>query len=122
MNSTQLRVDRVDVWQTDDELTVALGAAGVHIMLIRLRFDGWVDEVINGAGSVAPGPGAWTLIGHELSLEFGPRSAAALDFPRDCRLQLDVSDDAIRLLRAALLEILQCACFVVDTSEGRITN
>jgi hypothetical protein len=31
-------------------------------------------------------------------------------------------DDAIRRARAAPLEILQCACFVVDTREGRITG
>lgn len=37
-------------------------------------------------------------------------------------LHLDVDDDAIRQVRAALLEILQCSCFVVDTPEGRITN
>ncbi|MEV0153922.1 hypothetical protein AB0H57_09310 [Micromonospora sp. NPDC050686] len=24
--------------------------------------DGWVDEVINSAGTIAGGPGAWTLI------------------------------------------------------------
>ncbi|UWP83161.1 hypothetical protein Dfulv_02305 [Dactylosporangium fulvum] len=28
----------------------------------------------------------------------------------------------IRLVRAALLEILQCACFVVDTPEGRVAG
>jgi len=91
-------------------------------MLIRLRYDGWVDEVVNSVGSIATGPGAWTLIDHELSLEFGARAAATLGFPRDCRLYLDVGDDAIRRVRAALLEILQCACFVVDTAEGRITS
>jgi hypothetical protein len=57
-----------------------------------------------------------------LSLEFGPRAVAALGFPHDCRLHLDVDDDAIRQVRAALLEILDCACFVVDTAEGRITS
>jgi hypothetical protein len=35
---------------------------------------------------------------------------------------MDVDDDAIRRVRAALLEILLCACFVVDTAEGRITG
>jgi len=122
VDSTQLRIDRVDVRQTEDELTLILGAAGVHIMLLRLRYDGWVDEVINGAGSIAPGPGAWTLIGQELSLEFGKQAVTALGFPHDCRLYLDVDEDAIRRARAALLEILQCACFVVDTAEGRITG
>ena len=117
-----MRVDRVDVRQTDDELTLILGAAGVHVMLIRLRYDGWVDEVINSAGSSGSGPNAWTLINHELSLEFGSQGATALGFPPDCRLYLDVDDDAIRQVRAALLEILQCACFVVDTAEGRITG
>ncbi|MBB4751812.1 hypothetical protein [Actinoplanes lobatus] len=115
-------VDRVDVRQDDDELTLILGAAGVHVMLIRLRYAGWVDEVINPAGEIAPGPGAWTLIGRELCLDFGPTAATTLGFPRDCRLQLDVDDDAIRRARAALLEILDCACFVVDTAEGRITS
>ncbi|WP_433608722.1 hypothetical protein ACQP2P_36310 [Dactylosporangium sp. CA-139114] len=122
MDSPPLRIDRADVRQTDDELTLILGTAGVNVVLIRLRYDGWVDEVINSAGTVAPGPGAWTLIGHALSLELGTRAAATLGFPRDCRLHLDVDDDAIRQVRAALLEILQCACFVVDTPEGRITS
>ncbi|MEU7868780.1 hypothetical protein [Dactylosporangium sp. NPDC049140] len=35
MDSPPLHVDRVDVRQTDDELTLILGAAGVHVMLIR---------------------------------------------------------------------------------------
>ncbi|MFD1321393.1 hypothetical protein [Micromonospora sonneratiae] len=122
MDSTPLRVDRVDVRQTDDELTLILGAAGVHVMLIRLRYDSWADEVINSAGSVANGPGAWALINHDLSLELGAQTAAALGFPRDCRLHLDVDDTAIRRVRAALLEILQSACFVVDTPEGRIAG
>ncbi|GAA2898598.1 hypothetical protein Acy02nite_84590 [Actinoplanes cyaneus] len=122
MNSTQLRVDRIDVWQTDKEHTLSLAAAGAHVMLIRLRYDGWVDEVINGAGTVATGPGAWTLIGQGLTLEFDPHAAVALGFPRDCRLYLDVDADAIRRVRAALLEILDCACFVVDTDEGRLTS
>ena len=81
-----------------------------------------VDEVINSAGSIAPGPGAWTLIDHALSLEFGTQAAAALGFPPDCRLYLDMDDDAIRRVRAALLDILACACFVVETAEGRITS
>lgn len=122
METSRLRVDRIDSWQTDDEHTLSLTVAGVHVMQIRLRYDGWVDEVINSSGTVAPGPGAWTLIGRELSLEFGARAAATLGFPRDCRLHLDVDDDAIRRVRAALLEILECACFVVDTAEGRLTN
>ncbi|AEV84672.1 hypothetical protein ACWT_3649 [Actinoplanes sp. SE50] len=122
MDSTQLRVDRIDVWQTDREHTLSLAAAGVHVMLVRLRYDGWVDEVINGAGTVAPGPGAWTLIGRRLTLEFDPRAASALGFHRDCQLYLDVDADGIRRVRAALLEILDCACFVVDTDEGRLTS
>ncbi|MEV4628247.1 hypothetical protein AB0J90_18430 [Micromonospora sp. NPDC049523] len=122
MDSTPLRVDRADVRQTDDGLTLILGAAGVHVMLIRLRYDGWADEVINSAGSVANGSGAWTLIGHELSLELGTQTAAALGFPRDCRLDLDMDAAAIRRVRAALLEILQSACFVVDAPEGRIAG
>ena len=122
MESTPLRVDRVDVRHTEDELTLILGVTGVHVMMIRLRYDGWVDEVINSAGSVAPGPGAWTLIDHEISLELGTPTAATLGFPRDCRLHLDVDDAAIRQVRAALLEILQCACFVVDPPEGRLAG
>jgi hypothetical protein len=122
VDGIRLRVDRVDVRQDDNEHTLILGADGVHVMLIRVRYDGWVDEVINSRGSAAPGPGAWTLIDRELSLEFGERAAAALGFPRDCRLHLDVDDDAIRRVRAALLEILDCACFVVDTAEGRIAS
>ena len=117
---TPLRVDRIDVRQTDDELTLILGTAGVHVLLIRLRYDGWVDEVINSAGAVATGPGAWTLIGRDLSLELDPRAAATLGWPIDCRLHLDVDDEAIREARAALLEILDSACFVVDTAEGRL--
>jgi hypothetical protein len=54
--------------------------------------------------------------------DVGRNDSATLGFPRDCRLHLDVNDDAIRRIRAALLEILQCACFVVDTPEGRITS
>jgi hypothetical protein len=122
VNDAPLRVDRVDVHERDDELTLILSVAGVHVILIRLRYDGWVDEVVNGAGQVAPGPGAWTLVNHDLTLELGAKAAAALGFPRDCRLHLDVDDPAIQRARAALLEILQCACFVVDTSEGRVTS
>jgi hypothetical protein len=91
-------------------------------MLIRLRYDRWIDEVINGAGSVATGPAAWTLIGRHLSLDLGTRSAAILGFRPDCRLYLDVDDDTIRRVRAALLEILQCACFVVETAGGRTAS
>lgn len=117
-----LRVDRVDVRRAGDGLTLILGAAGVPLMLIRRYDDGDVDEVVNGAGSIADGPGAWSLVGRDLSLEFGSRAAAVLGFPRDCRLYLDVDDDGIRLVRAALPEILQCACFVVDTAEGRMSG
>jgi hypothetical protein len=122
VDGTPLWVDRAEVRQTDDELTLILGAEGVHVMLIRLRYDGWVDEVINGAGSIGTGPRAWTLIDHHLSLELDPRTAATLGFRADCRLHLDVGDDAFRQARAALLEILQSACFVVDTPEGRVTS
>ena len=122
MPGPPLRIDRADVRETDDELTLILGVDGVHVISIGLRYDGWVDEVINSVGSVAHGPGAWTLVDHDLSLEFGPRTADMLGFPRDCRLFLDVNDDAIRRVRAALLEILGCACFVVDTPEGRVTS
>ena len=122
MDSPKLRVDHVDVRQTDDELALFLSSAGAQVMLIRLRYDGWVDEVVNNAGSTARGPGAWTLIDHELSLELCSQAAATLGFPRDCRLYLDVDDHAIRRVRAALLEILDCACFVVDTPEGRVTS
>ena len=122
VDSTTLRVNRVNVQQAEEELTLALGTAGIRVMLLRLRYDGWVDEVINSAGAVGKGPSAWTLIGRELSLEFGSQTAADVGFPRDCRLYLDVDDEVIRQVRTALLEILQCACFVVDTPEGRITS
>lgn len=91
-------------------------------MQIRARFEGWVDELVDGAGQVAPGPGAWTLIGTELSLELGSRAVELFGFHRDCRLSLDVDEEAIRQVRAALLEILHCACYVVDTAEGRVTG
>jgi hypothetical protein len=123
VNAASLSTDRADVRQTDDELTLILSAGGLHVMLIRLRYDGWVDEVINSAGVVTYGPAAWTLVDRELSLEFDAQSAATLGFPCDCRLHLvDLDDDTIRQVRAALLEILQCACFVVDTPDGRITS
>ena len=52
-----------------------LAAAGVHVVLIRLRYAGWVDEVINSAGTVATwAVNAWTLIDHDLSLELGASS------------------------------------------------
>ncbi|GAA1607491.1 hypothetical protein GCM10009828_038630 [Actinoplanes couchii] len=115
-------MDRVDVREEEDDLTLILGASGVHVMQIRVRYDGWTDEVINPAGEVAPGPGSFTLIGRELTLEFGAPSARTLGFPRDYRLHLDVDDAAISRARAALLEILDCACYVIDTPEGRITS
>jgi hypothetical protein len=122
VDAAPVRIDRADVRQTDDELTLILGAGGLHVMLIRLRYDGWVEELINSAGAIASGPAAWTLIGREVSLELDARAAATLGFPRDCRLYLDMEDDRVRRVRATLLEILQCACFVVDTPEGRIVN
>jgi hypothetical protein len=80
------RVHRASgVVQADDELTLTLIAGGPHGMLIRLRYDGWVDEVISSAGVVTSGPAAWTLIGGEISPEFDARTAAILGFPRDCR-------------------------------------
>ena len=122
VDNTPWRIDRVDVRETEDDLTLILGAAGLDVMLLRMRYDGRLDEVINNVGAVASGPGAWTLIGHELSLEFGSRAAATLGFPRDCRLHLDVDDQAIRRVRTALLEILECACFVVDIADGRLAS
>jgi hypothetical protein len=114
-------VDRIEVRETEDELTLILEAASVHLMQVRLRYDGMADEVVNSAGVVATWPvNAWVLTTHELSLEFDERAAEALGFPRDCQLRLKLDDDAIGTVRAALLEILQCACFVVDTIEGRI--
>lgn len=101
MDGTKFRIDEVDVRQTDDDLTLSLGAAGAQILLLLLRYDDWIDEVLNDAGSVAPGPGAWTLIDRDLSLEFGSRAAADLGFPRDFRLHLDLDDDTIRRVRAA---------------------
>ncbi|WP_327001219.1 hypothetical protein OHA72_39670 [Dactylosporangium sp. NBC_01737] len=123
MDGTALRADRADVRRTGDEHTLILSASGVHVMLIRLRYDGWVDEVIDGAGTVATwAVNAWTLIDHDLSLELGRPAAATLGVPCDLRVRLDVDDDAIGRVRAALLEILQSACFVVDTPEGRVTD
>ncbi|MFC5004983.1 hypothetical protein ACFPIJ_45035 [Dactylosporangium cerinum] len=123
MDGTALRADRADVRQADDEHTLILAAAGVHVLLIRLRYYGWVDEVIDGAGTVATwAVNAWTLIGHDLSLELTRSAAALLGLPRQLGLRLDVDDDGIRLVRAALLEILSCACFVVDTPEGRVSG
>jgi hypothetical protein len=49
-------VDRADVRETDDGSTLILSAGGLHVMMIRLRYDsrwGDVDEVINSAGEVA---------------------------------------------------------------------
>lgn len=122
MATARLRVDRADVRETPDELTLILGHAGVHVLLIQLRYDGWIEHLINSAGATTHGPGAWTLIDHELTLELSPRSAATIGFPPDCRLHLDVDDATISVVRAALLEILQCACYVVDTPEGRVTS
>ncbi|WP_344619344.1 hypothetical protein [Dactylosporangium salmoneum] len=52
------------------------------------------------------------LIDHDMSL----------GLPRDLRLHLHVDADTIRQVRTALLEILECACFVADTADGRITG
>jgi len=121
VDSAPLRVDRADVRQDGHEHTLILSAGGVHVVMIRLRYDGWVDEVINSVGTVATwAVNAWALVDHDLSLELAGRAAPMLGFPRDLRLRLDVDDGAIRLVRAALLEILQCACFLVDTPEGRL--
>lgn len=120
------RVDRADVRETDDGSTLILSAAGLHVMMIRLRYDGThgdVEEVINSAGEVATGAVcAWTLIDQVLSLELDRRAAAKLGFPRDYRVRLDLSADELSLVRASLLEILNTACFVVDTPEGRVTS
>jgi hypothetical protein len=83
VDGTRLSVDGVDIRQTDHDLTLVLSAAGAQVMLVRLRYDGWVDELINAVGSIAPGPGAWTLIDRDLSLEIGSHAAATLGFPRD---------------------------------------
>ncbi|GIF32353.1 hypothetical protein [Actinoplanes utahensis] len=117
-----LVADGVDVRQTEDDLTLVLSAAGAEVMRLRVRYEGWDDEVINPAGAAAPGPGAFTLIGHELRLEFGARTVADVGYARDCRVRLDVDDEGIRRVRAALLEILQCACYIVDTAEGRVCS
>jgi hypothetical protein len=123
VDGAPLRADRADVRRTDGEHTLILGAAGVHVLLIRLRYDGRVDEVVNGAGTVAAwAVDAWSLIGADLSLELSRPAAAALGLPCELRLRLDVDDAAIGRIRAALLDILQSACFVVDTPEGRVTD
>jgi hypothetical protein len=36
---TLLPIDRADIRQTDDELTLILSTAGVHVILLRLRYD-----------------------------------------------------------------------------------
>ncbi|BCJ69433.1 hypothetical protein Prubr_64540 [Polymorphospora rubra] len=123
---TLARVDRADVRETDDGSTLILSAGGLHVMMIRLRYNGrWgdVDEVINSAGEVATAAVcAWTLIGQVLSLELDRAAAAKLGFPRDCRVRLDLPAEVLSLVRASLLEILYTACFVVDTAEGRVTG
>jgi hypothetical protein len=94
VDNAPLRVDRADVRQTDDDLTLIL-AVGVHVVLVRLRYDGCVDEVVNSAGSVAVwAVRAWTLIGRDLCLELDRRAATDLGFPRDFELRLDVNDES----------------------------
>ena len=123
VTSAPLLVDRADVRVTDKESTLVLGAAGMHVLYLPLRYDAAAEEVINSAGLVAPGAvNAWTLIDHDMSLELQHRAAAVLGLPRDLRLHLNVGADTIRQVRTSLLEILQCACFVVDTADGRITG
>ncbi|GIE77449.1 hypothetical protein Aph02nite_33990 [Actinoplanes philippinensis] len=122
MNTPRLHADAIDVWETDDDLTLTLNTGGVTLMHIRARYDGWIDEVINSAGVAGPGPSSWTLIGRELSLELGAKSAAVLGLPQDCLVRLDVDDEAISRVRAALLEILHSACYLVDTPEGRLRS
>ncbi|WP_432994870.1 hypothetical protein [Dactylosporangium sp. CA-233914] len=102
-SSTLLCVERADIRQTGDEHTLILAAAGVHVLLIRLRYAGWVDEVINSAGAVATwAVNAWTLVGPDLSLEFDGGAAVILGAPRLLRLRLDVDDDTLEQVRAAL--------------------
>ncbi len=123
VDATALRADRADVRETNDEHTLILSAAGVHVLLIRLRYAGWVDEVIDRAGTVATwAVSAWTLVGHDLTLELTRPAAATLGVARDVRLRLDLDDAGIGRVRAALLEILADACFVADTPEGRVTD
>lgn len=84
MDATALRADRAEVRQTDDEHTLILGAAGVHVMLIRLRHDGWADEVIDSAGTVATWPvNAWTLIDC-VTRELTRTAAATFGVPPTC--------------------------------------
>ncbi|MFD0597458.1 hypothetical protein ACFQZ4_38495 [Catellatospora coxensis] len=120
------RADRADVRETDDASTLILSAGGVHVVMIRRRYDGgWgdTDEVINSAGEVATGAvSSWTLIGSVLTLELGRSAAARLGFPRDYRVRLDLTSEAFSLARSSLLEILHTECFVVDTPEGRVTS
>jgi hypothetical protein len=114
-----VRVDRADA----GEHTLALSAAGRHVLLFRLRDPAGVEEVVDGAGAVAVGAvNAWTLIGHDLTVELNRPAATALGLSRDLRLRLDLDADGIRRVRTALLTILECACFVVDTPDGRVTG
>lgn len=105
MDSTQLRVDRAEVRRSDHEQTLVLSVAGAHVLLIRLCYDSGADEMVNSAGTVATSAvNAWALIDHDLRLELDQRASAILGFPRELRLRLDVDHDAIRRIRAALLE------------------
>ncbi|MEV4757298.1 hypothetical protein AB0J86_19580 [Micromonospora sp. NPDC049559] len=123
MGSQAVRVDRADVRETDRDLTLILSTGGVHVVLIRQRYDGLVDEVINNAGVAATwAVSSWTLFGQELSLEYGRQAAATLGFPREQVLRLDLPRDVLAQVRDSLLEILQTACFAVDTPDGRITG
>ncbi|NUT17942.1 MAG: hypothetical protein HOV77_02035 [Hamadaea sp.] len=119
-------VDRADVRKTDDSSALILSAGGLHVVMIRVRYDGrWndVEEVINSSGDVATGAvNAWTLIGRVLSLELNREAAVKLRFPRDYRVDLALSGDQLNLVRTSLLEILSTACFVVETPEGRVTS
>lgn len=123
MAAVSPRIDRADVRHTADEHTLILAAGGVHVLLIRLRLADRVDELVNGAGTVVTDAvNAWALTGHDLSFELAAGAATALGVPNDLRLRLDVDDAAVRRVRAALPDILQGACFVVDTPEGRVAG
>ncbi|GHJ50145.1 hypothetical protein Cs7R123_74870 [Catellatospora sp. TT07R-123] len=115
MNSPAQRVDRADVRETDDDLTLILGAGGVHVLQLRLRYADMTDELINPAGRTAVNAaGAWSLVGRTLSLEVSMRAAPALGLPRHHQLHLDLPDDQLTKVADALLEILHSECFLLD--------
>jgi hypothetical protein len=123
VNSAPLLVNGADVRATENEVTLILSAAGVHVMFLRLRHEALAEEMINSAGLVATGAvKSWTLINQELSLELNRQAATVLGFPRDLRMRLNVDAATLGRAGAALMEILEGACFIMDTADGCVTG